>query len=192
MGIGTKVKDAVGSGASKLKQTLFKPNPKNMNFNLSKTKQGAQSFRKTTPIDRASHSGLFRDKAKDKAGKEMRNLKAAGVEAKDNIFLAGGWSAMAGHAGVGAIGGGLAGAGVNMVRGEDAWEGAKNGAAMGAIGNGAINGSRMAIGASKGQKFGEAFGTFNRQTGMTKSVKSLSTLAKDSQEANRMMRKANK
>lgn len=186
MKIGAKVKSALNS----TKKTFTRPNARNMNFNLSKTKQGAQSFRKTTPIDRAAHSsGLFRKGGRDQAGKEMRNIKSAGISAKDNFNLAGGWKTAAGSAGTGAIAGGLAGAGVNTIRGEDAWEGAKTGAMLGAVGNGGVKSARMGMGASKTQKFGNAFTNFNAETGMTKSVKSLHTLAKDSRDANRIVKR---
>ena len=120
-----------------------KTNPKLLNFKqLDKTKSlNGKTKRTTDKYDRKAHnSGLFTERAAGKAASEMRNLGRTGTELKDNLSLAGGWTTVAGHAGVGAIGGGIAGAGVNVLRGEDAWEGAKNGAMMGAV---AVSEGRM-------------------------------------------------
>jgi len=170
-----------------------KTDPKKLNFkpiDKSQKNMNGVSRRTTDKYDKQAHnSGLFTKQSVGTAAGDLRNLGRAGTEARDNINLDGGWKSIAGGAGSGAVAGGLAGAGVNMIRGEDAWEGAKSGAMMGAIGNGAVKGSRTAIGASKGQKFGEAFNSFNAQTNMTKSVKSLHTLAKGTKDAQKMFHK---
>lgn len=150
--------------------------------------------RKTDEFDlKAHYSGKYEQGTgtAGKAAQAHRNLNRAKTISRENFDLEGGWKTMAGASGVGAIAGGTAGAGLAAITGEDAWEGAKSGALYGAIGNTAVKGSRMAIGAGKGQKFGEAFNAFNSDTQMTKSVKSLHTLSKDAKLAQKTMYKKN-
>lgn len=165
-----------------------RPNPKKMNFNINKASGMKSSYRPTDMYDRMGHSGGFRGKSAQKAASEYRNLGAISSTVKDNIGLNGGWKSIAGQAGAGAIAGGAAGAGINTIRGEDAWDGAMRGAAMGAIGNATVKGSKMAMGAGKKEKMANAFNSFNAETGMTKSVKSLYSMRKDSAYANKMLK----
>ena len=74
---------------------------------------------------------------------------------------------------MGAVAGGLTGAGINTLRGEDAWDGAKSGAFMGAVTMGGIKGVRTATGTTAKQTMGEGASAFNQKTGLTKSVKSI-------------------
>lgn len=198
-GVGVNTRSAAEDTIEKAKKTIKpsqrgKSDSKSLKMNLNKSSQDHTGYRTTDKYDKLGHNErLFRgDRAQTTAATSARNLGRVGTEAKDNFNLAGGWKTAAGHAGAGAIAGGVAGAGVNVIRGEDAWEGAKTGAMLGAVGNGGVHSARMGMGASKGQKFGNAFTSFNAETGMTKSVKSLHTLAKDSRYANRILKKSEK
>ena len=82
----------------------------------------------------------------------------------------GGWKAIAGKAGVGAIGGGLAGAGINTMTGQDAWEGAKTGATFGALGYGGLHAMRTGVGAKTGESLATGLDRFNTQRGVSKDV----------------------
>lgn len=97
------------------------------------------------------------------------NIKKAGQVAglaNSNIGKSGGYKKLLGHAGTGAIAGGLSGAGINTLRGEDAWEGAKTGATLGAIGNAGTKGFKMAAGATGGS-MKDAYKSFGKQMGQS-------------------------
>lgn len=117
--------------------------------------------------------------------KEFENLGAATKKVGQNVQADGGWKKMAGHAGAGAMAGGLAGAGINTIRGEDAWEGAKTGATLGALSYGGLNVARASMGRNSIKGLPKAAGEFNQQTGVSKSVRNLHTLAKDSIQSKR-------
>ena len=104
---------------------------------------------------------------------DLKNVQKAGTQAWSNLKGKDSWQSVAGAAGIGAVAGGLTGAGINTLRGEDAWDGAKSGAFMGAVTMGGIKGVRTATGATAKQTMGEGASAFNQKTGLTKSVKSI-------------------
>lgn len=111
------------------------------------------------------------------AGGGLEEIAAANrLKGSMNIFSTnlkktdGGWKAIAGKAGVGAIGGGLAGAGINTMTGQDAWEGAKTGATFGALGYGGLHAMRTGVGAKTGESLATGLDRFNTQHGVSKDV----------------------
>lgn len=105
-------------------------------------------------------------------GKNASVVKG-GIDAAVGRMKGHGLKKLAGNAGVGAIAGGFTGAGVNMVRGEDAWEGAKKGAVVGAVGYGGIKATRVGTGAAVKEGTLESVRRYGKETGMTKSVKAI-------------------
>lgn len=77
-----------------------------------------------------------------------------------------------------AVGAGV-GAVTSAAQGEDVWEGAARGGAIGAIGGATVRGSRMAMGVGKGQGFMDAAKGFNNRHHYTDSVKTLMQTARD-------------
>lgn len=122
--------------------------------------------------DRGFHDTVARN---TKAGYQnsggLKNVMGAGTTAWSNLTGNKSWQSVAGSAGMGAVAGGLTGAGINTLRGEDAWDGAKSGAFMGAVTMGGIKGVRTATGATAKQTIGEGISSFNQKTGLTPSVK---------------------
>ena len=112
------------------------------------------------------------------------------VEAADNLgrsgkaFMKGiteregGWRAIAGNVGSGAVAGGITGAAVNTLRGEDAWEGAKTGAFYGGIGYGGVQAVRAGVKAEASETMVDAVKRFNKTYGVSKDVRTLMRDAK--------------
>lgn len=122
--------------------------------------------------DRGFHDTVARNtKAGYQNSGDLKNVMGAGTSAWSNLKGKDSWQSVAGAAGMGAVAGGLTGAGINTLRGEDAWDGAKSGAFMGAVTMGGIKGVRTATGATAKQTIGESISSFNQKTGLTPSVK---------------------
>ena len=125
------------------------------------------------------------------ATKEAKNLFKAGTEFSSNINKSGGLKSLAGQAGRGAIAGGLTGASVGALTGEDPWESAKKGSMLGAAGYGGVTALKRGVGASSTKGLGQSVSRFNQTTGVSKSVKRLAELQKDaitSRAANKLNR----
>lgn len=169
-------KKAVGKiHASKTKMTGYydkSSKPKNVSINRGNSKN-AKTF--NIPNERQAS----RLKNAGQRSDEYKKLGAASKQFNQNVIDSGGWKKALGGAGSGAIAGGVAGAGINTIRGEDAWEGARTGATMGAFAGGGIRATRMGTGASANQSVGQSISAFNNQTGVSKSVQNLMQLNKD-------------
>ena len=100
-------------------------------------------------------------------------------EMMKNFANAGGTRTVAGTAVRSAAVGAGIGAVTSAAQGEDAWEGAARGGAIGAIGGATVRGSRMAMGVGKGQGFMDAATGFNNRHRYTDSVKTLMQTALD-------------
>ena len=103
----------------------------------------------------------------------MSNLGVAGKAFSSNLSAAGGLKAVAGTMGRSALGGAAIGAVGGLARGEDPWEGAAKGSIAGAALGGGIKGTRMGAGLPKGQGFASGINQFNKQYGVSDSVKTL-------------------
>ena len=136
----------------------------------------------------AAKSGIEKLGFSREAADELRNIGAAGKNFAANINQSGGWKSLAGQAGRGAIAGGLTGASVGALTGEDPWESAKKGSMLGAAGYGGVTALKRGVGASSTKGLGQSISQFNQNTGVSKSVKRLAELQKDAITS----RKANK
>ena len=106
-------------------------------------------------------------------------LDSGNKEMMKNFANAGGRKTIAGTAVRSAAVGAGIGAVTSAAQGEDVWEGAARGGAIGAIGGAAVRGSRMAMGVGKGQGFMDAATGFNNRNRYTDSVKTLMQTALD-------------
>ncbi len=113
-------------------------------------------------------------------------------EIMKNFANAGGGRTVAGTAVRSAAIGAGVGAVTSAAQGEDAWEGAARGGAIGAIGGATVRGSRMAMGVGKGQGFMDAATGFNNRNRYTDSVKTLMGTALDTRASMQFMNKANR
>ena len=108
-----------------------------------------------------------------------KRLKATGGLFVDNMKTSpGGWKALAGNVGSGAVAGGISGAALNTLRGEDAWEGAKTGAFYGGMGYGGVQAVRAGVRAEAGETMVDAVSRFNKTHGVSKDVRTLMRDAK--------------
>ena len=108
-----------------------------------------------------------------------KRLKATGGLFVDNMKTSpGGWKALAGNVGSGAIAGGISGAALNTLRGEDAWEGAKTGAFYGGMGYGGVQAVRAGVKAGASETMVDAVGRFGKHNNVSKDVKTLMRDAK--------------
>lgn len=90
----------------------------------------------------------------------------------------------------GAIGGGVIGAGVADVQGEDMWDGAKSGAMKGAVAYGGLQVAKTGFGAKAGESAFSAGKRFNQENGVSKSVTALMRNKKEQMVASGMMKPA--
>ena len=108
-----------------------------------------------------------------------KSLKATGGLFMNNMKTStGGWKALAGNVGSGAVAGGMAGAAINTLRGEDTWEGAKTGAFYGGMGYGGVQAVRAGVKAGAGETMVDAVGRFAKHNNVSKDVKTLMRDAK--------------
>lgn len=119
-------------------------------------------------------------------------MESGNKEILKNFASAGGRKTVAGTAARSAAVGAGIGAVTSAAQGEDVWEGAARGSAIGAIGGAAVRGSRMAVGAGKGQGFMDAAMGFNNRHRYTDSVKTLMGTALDTRASMQFMNKANR
>lgn len=148
-------------------------------FKVNRNNTGGGTAR--PPKEGLERMGFSRD-----AAKEIGNLGTAAKSFGQNINNSGGWKGLAGAAGRGAIGGGLIGAGASAVQGQDVWEGAKQGATMGAAGYGGVTALKRGVGASSYKGIADGASQFNRQAGVSKSVQRLAEMGKDSAQASKL------
>lgn len=113
-------------------------------------------------------------------------------EMMNNFANAGGRRTVAGTAVRSAAVGAGIGAVTSAAQGEDVWEGAARGGAIGAIGGAAVRGSRMAMGVGKGQGFMDAATGFNNRHRYTDSVKTLMGTALDTRASMQFINKTNR
>ena len=113
-------------------------------------------------------------------------------EMMKNFANAGGRRTVAGTAVRSAAVGAGIGAVTSAAQGEDAWEGAARGGAIGAIGGATVRGSRMAMGVGKGQGFMDAATGFNNRHRYTDSVKTLMGTALDTRASMQFINKTNR
>ena len=108
-----------------------------------------------------------------------KRLKATGGLFVDNMKTSpGGWKALAGNVGSGAVAGGISGAALNTLRGEDAWEGAKTGAFYGGMGYGGVQAVRAGVKAGASETMVDAVGRFAKHNNVSKDVRTLMRDAK--------------
>lgn len=119
-------------------------------------------------------------------------LESGNKEIFNNFANAGGRKTVAGTAVRSAAVGAGIGAVTSAAQGEDVWEGAARGGAIGAIGGATVRGSRMAMGVGKGQGFMDAATGFNNRHRYTDSVKTLMGTALDTRASMQFMNKANR
>lgn len=113
-------------------------------------------------------------------------------EMMKNFASAGGRKTVAGTAVRSAAVGAGIGAVTSAAQGEDVWEGAARGGAIGAIGGATVRGSRMAMGVGKGQGFMDAATGFNNRHRYTDSVKTLMGTALDTRASMQFINKTNR
>ena len=129
-----------------------------------------------TTVSAAKKAKKMPSSGAETAGKR---LKATGGLFVDNMKTSpGGWKALAGNVGSGAVAGGITGAAVNTLRGEDAWEGAKTGAFYGGIGYGGVQAVRAGVKAEASETMVDAVGRFAKHNNVSKDVRTLMRDAK--------------